>query len=68
MGLYILKSVLCLSVCLCFYHLVLEQEKAHKTKRYFLLSSLVLSFLVPLITFTSYEYVEPISDLSLIHI
>ena len=62
MGLYILKSVLCLSVCLCFYHLVLEQEKAHKTKRYFLLASLVLSFLVPLITFTSYEYVEPISD------
>ncbi len=49
---YILKSVLCLFVLLTFYKFFLENEKAHSFKRFYLLGSLLLSLLLPLITFT----------------
>lgn len=56
MGIYLLKSVVCLGAFLAFYHLILEHETAHKFKRFYLLSAVVLSFVIPNITFT--EYVE----------
>ncbi len=45
---YILKSSLCLALLLIFYHLFLEKEKMHRFNRFFLLVSILFSFLAPL--------------------
>ncbi len=45
---YILKSSLCLALLLIFYHLFLEKEKMHRFNRFFLLISILFSFLAPL--------------------
>ncbi len=47
MILYILKSATCLALLLAFYHLVLEREKMHNFNRFYLLGSVLFSFLVP---------------------
>jgi hypothetical protein len=39
--------VTCLALLLAFYHLVLEKEKMHTFNRFYLLGSLLFSFLVP---------------------
>ncbi|AWH73497.1 hypothetical protein DCS32_04795 [Dokdonia sp. Dokd-P16] len=49
---YLLKSALCLGILFGFYKLALEGKAMHHFKRFFLLSSLVFSFTIPLITFT----------------
>jgi len=51
---YILESSVCLVVFLCFYKLLLEKENIHTFKRFYLLTSIVLSFGIPLLTFTRY--------------
>lgn len=48
MILYILKSATCLALLLAFYHLVLEREKMHNFNRFYLLGSILFSFLAPL--------------------
>ena len=48
MILYILKSATCLALLLAFYHLVLEREKMHNFNRFYLLGSVLFSFLAPL--------------------
>ncbi len=53
---FLLKSTACLAIFLAFYKLVLEKESVHNFKRFFLLSALIASFLIPNIVFT--EYVE----------
>ena len=45
--LYLLKSALCLAILLAFYHLVLEREKMHQFNRFYLLGSVLFSFLAP---------------------
>ena len=45
---YLLKSALCLTVLLLFYRLVLEREKMHEFNRFYLLGSVLFSFLAPL--------------------
>jgi len=52
---YLLKSGLCLALLLAFYHLILEREKMHRFNRFYLLGSVLFSFIVPLIII----YVEP---------
>ena len=47
MILYLLKSGLCLAFLLVFYHLVLEREKMHQFNRFYLLGSVIFSFLAP---------------------
>jgi beta-lactamase regulating signal transducer with metallopeptidase domain len=54
MILYLLKSAGCLALLLLFYHLVLEKEKIHNFNRYYLLISVLFSFLAPLVAFTTY--------------
>jgi len=54
MLLYLIKSSLILAILLSFYKLFLERESIHVFKRLFLLSSLVVAFGIPLITFTQY--------------
>lgn len=51
---YLLKSGLCLAFFLIFYNLLLEREKMHLFKRFYLLASLMLAFAIPLMTFTYY--------------
>ena len=48
MIIYILKSASCLALLLAFYHLVLEKEKMHVFNRFYLLGSVLFSFLAPL--------------------
>jgi bla regulator protein BlaR1 len=48
MIIYILKSASCLAMLLAFYHLVLEKEKMHVFNRFYLLGSVLFSFLAPL--------------------
>ena len=62
MEFYFLKSPACLAVLLLFYKLLLEKEDMHVFNRFFLLFSVVISFLVPFITFTTYLEVpvEPV--------
>ena len=58
---YILKSVGCLALLLFFYHFILEKEKMHNFNRYYLLGSVIFSFLVPLATITTViKNTEPI--------
>lgn len=47
---YLLKSGLCLALLLAFYHLVLEREKMHQFNRFYLLGSVLFSFIAPLIS------------------
>ncbi|WP_425076772.1 M56 family metallopeptidase [Psychroserpens sp. S379A] len=57
MLIYILKSSVCLAIFMLFYKLVLERTSIHKLKRFYLLATFGLAFIIPLITFT--EYIEP---------
>ena len=50
MIIYLLKSACCLALLLGFYHLILEKEKMHSFNRFFLLGSIIFSFLAPLYT------------------
>ena len=59
---YLLKSSICLAVFLLFYQLLLEQERMHTFKRFYLLAALVMAFAIPLITFTEYvKITEPLT-------
>lgn len=60
MELYLLKSAACLVLFFAFYKLFLENTSIHNFKRFYLSGSLLASFLIPLITFTSYVEVSPI--------
>lgn len=44
---YLIKSGLCLVLLLAFYHLVLEREKMHLFNRFYLLGSVLFSFVAP---------------------
>jgi hypothetical protein len=48
MTIYPLKSASCLALLLVFYHAALEKEKIHHFNRFYLLGSVLFSFLVPL--------------------
>src|SRR5690606_3329327 len=51
---YLLKSASCLIIFYVFYKVFLENESIHVFKRFYLLVALLLSFTIPLITFTTY--------------
>ena len=55
---YLLKFSACLLVFWLVYVLFLEREKMHQIKRIYLLSTMILSIVIPLLTIT--YYVEPI--------
>ncbi|WP_250433205.1 M56 family metallopeptidase [Hanstruepera flava] len=60
MILYILKFSACLAVFMLFYKLFLEKESFHQFKRGYLLGTLIVSVIIPLITFTTYVEVAPL--------
>ncbi|WP_309477252.1 M56 family metallopeptidase [Tenacibaculum aquimarinum] len=63
---YLIKSTLCLTLFLAFYHLVLEREKMHRFNRYYLLSSVLISFLAPLYTIYIKVIQEPMAEFTLL--
>jgi beta-lactamase regulating signal transducer with metallopeptidase domain len=48
---FLIKSTISLIIFLSFYHLVLEREKMHQFNRFYLLFSIVISLVIPFITF-----------------
>lgn len=64
MEIYILKSAACLGILYLFYKLFLENENMHVFKRFYLLGTIFISFLIPLITFTTFvnlsETISPV--------
>lgn len=50
---YLIKSGICLAILYGFYKIFLENESMHVFKRFYLLGALGISFLIPLITFTT---------------
>ncbi|WP_179349965.1 M56 family metallopeptidase [Winogradskyella pacifica] len=56
---YLLKFSACLCVFWLVYVLFLERQNMHRFKRFYLLSVLILAFVIPTLTIT--EYVEPVS-------
>lgn len=64
MGLYLMKSLCCLAGLLLFYKLVLEGDKSHVVKRFYLLGALLMACLIPLMTFTEVLIIAPQPQLS----
>ncbi|MDF4201938.1 M56 family metallopeptidase [Maribacter sp. SA7] len=58
MEIFLLKSTACMGIFLLFYKLLLEKESMHHFKRFFLLTALLASFIIPQVIFT--EYVETV--------
>ncbi len=65
MILYILKFTGCLLVLYLFYRLVLENEKNHRFKRFYLLFTLFAAMTIPLVTIT-YHVEAPISQATIL--
>ena len=59
---YILEWALCLSAFLLLYKMCFSGSTFHRFNRYFLLGSVVLSALLPLIHITVNEQMEPIAE------
>lgn len=58
---YFFKMILCSSIFIGFYYLILERQKAHRFKRFYLLSSILFSMLVPFVSIT-YGVVKDVSS------
>ena len=63
MLLLVLKSCACLAVFMLFYKLFLEKESVHVFKRFYLLGAILISVIIPFITFTEYIEAQPVEVL-----
>ena len=60
---FLLKSTLCLGLLFAIYFFFLEKEKMHHFNRFFLLFSLIFSFVIPFISFEIYvETIEVVQQ------
>lgn len=60
---FLLKSTLCLGLLFAVYFFLLEKEKMHHFNRFFLLFSLIFSFVIPFISFEIYlETIEVVQQ------
>lgn len=59
---FLLKSSISLIVFLVFYHLVLEREKMHYFNRFYLLLSIIVSFVIPFLTFEFIKIVPVVQN------
>lgn len=60
---FLIKSTICLTVFLSFYHLVLEREKMHEFNRYYLLGTILISLSIPLLTFEIIKIVPVVENI-----
>jgi beta-lactamase regulating signal transducer with metallopeptidase domain len=54
---FLIKSTICLTIFLGFYHLVLEREKMHQFNRFYLIGSIIISLVIPFVTFEIIEII-----------
>jgi bla regulator protein BlaR1 len=69
MEMYILKSALCLAIFFVFYKALLENTSLHSFKRFYLLLAILVSFIIPFITITTYQEIgtaAALTDLSVV--
>jgi N-acetylmuramoyl-L-alanine amidase len=59
---FLLKSSASLLVFLTFYHLVLETEKMHRFNRFYLLATIVISFVIPFLSFEITKIIPTIAS------
>ena len=59
---YLIKSSICLTILMLFYQFVLEREKMHQFNRFYLLGSVLFSFLAPLYNIIVYIPIETIVE------
>ena len=60
---FLLKSTISLTVFLGFYHLVLEREKMHRFNRFYLLFTIIISFVIPFLTFEIIKIVPIVQNI-----
>ena len=60
---FLLKSTISLTVFLGFYHLVLEREKMHQFNRFYLLFTIIISFVIPFLTFEIIKIVPVVQNI-----
>jgi len=63
MTLHLIKWVLCCGILLLVYHFFLEKEKIHRFNRWYLLLSLLFSFITPLIQIEAKEEITPLAEI-----
>ncbi|OJJ15381.1 hypothetical protein BKI52_38860 [marine bacterium AO1-C] len=61
---YIFSFAVCHALLLVFYRFFLEKERIHTIKRYYLLATVLIAGIIPLITFPVYVYEAPAKVLS----
>ncbi|CAM1344746.1 M56 family metallopeptidase [Tenacibaculum amylolyticum] len=59
---YLIKSSICLTALMLFYQFILEREKMHQFNRFYLLGSVLFSFLAPLYSISVYIPIETIVE------
>jgi bla regulator protein blaR1 len=62
MTVYIIKTILCSGLFILVYKLLLEKENMHGFNRFYLLASLLASFLIPLLTFSYTTAFVPVTE------
>ncbi len=68
---FLIKSTVILTILLGFYHLVLGQEKTHHFNRFYLLISIVISFVIPFLNFEIikvipvFTNIEPLNNVTI---
>lgn len=60
---FLIKSSICLVVFLGFYHLILEREKMHQFNRFYLLISIIVSLVLPFLTFEIIKIVPVVQEI-----
>ena len=60
---FLIKSTFCLSIFIGFYHLMLEREKMHQFNRFYLVVSIVISLVIPFITFEIIEIIPVVENI-----
>ena len=62
MTVYFIKIIVCSALFLAFYKLILEEERMLRFNRFYLIGSLIFSFIVPLLTFTNRVSALPVVE------
>jgi N-acetylmuramoyl-L-alanine amidase/beta-lactamase regulating signal transducer with metallopeptidase domain len=60
---FLIKSAISLTIFLGFYHFVLEREKMHQFNRFYLLTSILISLVIPFITFEFIKLIPVIQNI-----
>ena len=60
---FLITSTISLIVFLAFYHLMLEREKMHQFNRFYLLFSILISFVIPFLSFEIIKIVPVVQNI-----